>query len=132
MTDEGGMPPIIRLAKERLVRASMEIEIQLRKDVEGSAPVLILLAKGRERAAAAIWDLVHADPSNTELVRGMQNEVRLYQMLVDWVTEIITAGREAEQELSEEDRDLTLEAVVSQLEPDTAEDFLRDIAQPLN
>lgn len=92
-----------RLADQRSIALSADLEIQLDKQA-GLRPMVAILKKARDQAALAMNSLVYADPSNTDLIRGYQNEVRRYDDLVAWCQEIVNEGIEADRRLDEADR----------------------------
>lgn len=94
---------IERLALDRMVRQSAELEVQLDLSAK-TQPVIAMLALARRHAAAAMFQLVMVDPSQAEAVRSLQNEVRRYDDLVEFVKHVITAGKEADNKLSNDEK----------------------------
>lgn len=92
-----------RLAEERAIALSAELELQLERRA-GTRPVIAMLAKARTLAFVAMNTLVYADPADIEKVRGLQHEIRRYDDLVAWCQEIFVDGLEADAKLSEQER----------------------------
>lgn len=93
-----------RLAYQRAVDVSIELEVQL--DKSGAfTPMKAILGKAKRTAQAAMIGLVMVDPADVDRVRGFQNEVRRYDDLVTWCAEIIEEGRAAEVYFREQDAD---------------------------
>lgn len=97
--------PLHRAAHLHAIQLSAEVEVQLNHMKDGS-PLLALLAKGRQRAAAAIMGLADADPEEPKVIRALQNEIKCFDLIVEWLTAVVTDGKDADRELSEEDREL--------------------------
>lgn len=91
-----------RLAYQRAVDVSIELEVQLDKGPTFQ-PIKAILGKARASAQAAMIGLVMVEPSDVEKVRGFQNEVRRYDDLIRWCAEIIEEGRAAENWFRQED-----------------------------
>lgn len=99
--------PIRRLAMQRMVVASAAIEAQLMAGT-GTQPIAIVLFKARDEAAAALTRLAcenRADINNLETIRALQDEVRRFDNLVRWFSEIVRQGFEYDRELTSEDRE---------------------------
>lgn len=92
-----------RLADLRAIALSASLETQLDKDA-GHRPMLAVLIKARDQAALAMTSLLYADPADTVLIRGYQNEIRRYDDLVAWCQEIFNEGIEADDRITEADR----------------------------
>ena len=91
-----------RLALEHAIRISAQLEVQLTKK-DAFRPVLAILHKARGLAQGAISELARVDPENPRLIRDLQNEIAVYQQMVNFVRELIAAGIEADQQISETD-----------------------------
>jgi hypothetical protein len=117
-----------RLADQRAIEYSVDLQIQLDRKA-GLRPMIAILKKARDQARLAINSLIYADPSNVELVRAFQNEVRRYDDLVAWCQEVIVEGIEADQRLSEAEREEFSEILLS---PDIAEEARAFGAQPMD
>lgn len=95
---------IERLALNRAVTLSAELEVQLDKNAR-LQPMIAILALAREQAALAMKGLIFVDPSDATQVRGFQHEVRRYDDLVAWVHQLIVEGKEADRRLDQIERD---------------------------
>jgi hypothetical protein len=93
-----------RLAYQRAVSVSIELEAQLDKGPMFT-PMKAILGKAKRQAQAAMIGLVMIDPAKVDEVRAFQNEVRRYDDLVTWCSEIIEEGRAAEVYFKEQDAD---------------------------
>lgn len=97
--------PILRLAQQRIVAASADIEAQL-SILDGCRPVLIVLLHARAQAAEALAELaiLPADAS-IELIRRLQHEMRRYDDIVGWFRKIVSDGFDYSQKITAEDRE---------------------------
>lgn len=100
--------PIARIAKQRFISASAEIEAQLTV-IQGARPVLVVLLFARDEAAAALAELALADGANLRHIRDLQNTVRRYDDIVRWFARIVSLGIEYDKEITSDDRDEMLE-----------------------
>jgi hypothetical protein len=90
-------------ARAVLVENYLDVKVQLERGT-GTRPVLWLLARSRNQAVIALRKLIEIDATETEAVRALQQEVRLYGDMVESAREMISRGREADREIEEEDR----------------------------
>lgn len=95
--------PIEALSEEHLYALAADVQVQLEKGT-GTRPVLWLLAQQRAKANEAMGKLVDVDATETEAIRTLQNEIRLYGDLVTSCQELIVRGREADAQIAERDR----------------------------
>lgn len=95
--------PTMALANEALFTLAADLQVQLEKGT-GTRPVLWLLAQQRTKACDAMVKLVEVDATETEAIRTLQNEIRLYSDLVTACQELIIRGREADAMIAETDR----------------------------
>ena len=95
---------IERLALNRAVLLSAELEVQLDKNAK-LQPMIAILAMAREQAALALKGLLYEDPTHTDKIREFQFEVRRYDDLVSWTHALIVAGKEADRRLDQMERD---------------------------
>jgi hypothetical protein len=93
-----------RLAYQRAVSVSIELEAQLDKGPTFT-PMKAILGKAKAQAAAAMIGLVQVNPHLADKVQGFQNEIRRYDDLVAWCAEIIEEGRAAEVWFKQQDAD---------------------------
>lgn len=107
--------PVFRLAIQRIIADSADIEAQLAIR-SGTRPVVTVLAKARSEAADALACLVDADPEKPEEIRRLQNEVRRFGDLVRWFKTICEQGDMAEQIITQQEREELLEILSRDLE----------------
>ena len=96
--------PIEMLSHAELLRISADVQVQLEKNT-AHRPVLFMLARARQAAAAAITQLVMVEPDKISEIRSLQNEVRLYDKMVDACRAMLERGQEADARIREEDRE---------------------------
>ena len=111
--------PVETLAMERVVRASAEIEAAL---IDKGNPLCHILKRARKEAAAAIRDLVDADPSDPDKIRAIQNKVLRFDDLVRWLQAIVKEGIENNKNLSAAERDEFADMIAYRPEGDSAFD----------
>lgn len=92
-----------RLADQRSIELSADLQIQLDRRA-GLRPMVAILKRARDQAAIAMNSMVYADAANIELIRAFQMEVRRYDDLVAWCSELVTEGIEADMRITEDDR----------------------------
>lgn len=109
--------PIYRIAQEQIIQASREIEVQLVAN-NGTFPILVMLRLAKQEAAAALSDLAIAYTANIEDIRKLQNKIHRYDDLVRWLSEIVAAGLEYEDDFRQAER----QEVADLLNPKTDED----------
>lgn len=111
---------IYRLAMMRIIKASAEIEAELRADIKGSGPVLEILRRLRDRAAESMEKLVFTDAQDTKAILTWQNEVKRYDEWVEWVREIIREGIEINNRLDDEEREEMIDMLLATPEGERA------------
>lgn len=94
---------IERLALNRAVEISAELEVQLDKNAK-MRPMIAVLDLAREQAVLAMRGLVFEEPANIDKIRAFQFEVRRYDDLVAWLHKIMVDGHEADRRIAELDR----------------------------
>lgn len=92
-------PASYKLALEAASRLSIQIEAELRS--RRSESLLVFLDDAKEAAARALAALVDADAEDFRAVRKLQNEVRRFDDLVGWMKQRLLEGPEAENVLSD-------------------------------
>ncbi len=100
--------PLLRLARERaLVRHiadSADIELQF-SAAPGGRPVVTMLRKAMYDAADAMVALAVADPTDAKIINALQNRILRFDDLVKFARQIINEGREADEELTGDERE---------------------------
>lgn len=87
----------------RAFRLAHQIENDL--VVDNGGPVDYLLARAQEEAIQSIANLILVNPTDSNHIRQLQNEVNRYRDMLRWLSEAVAAGFDAEKRLSEEDRE---------------------------
>lgn len=106
-----------RLSLQQAARLSIQVEAELTSNIR-SEPLLVVLDRAKENAAAALTALAVVDPEDPHAIRHLQNEVRRFNELVNWLHEMLIAGPEAERQLNATQMQ---EARALVLDDDTAE-----------
>lgn len=110
--------PFEALGNDVLLELAYDLQVQLeRGTAKGMRPVLYLLVEQRKKAAVAIAKMIDVDVAETEALRSLQAEVRLYGDLVDSCKKLFNKGRDAEQQLVERDR-AEMEEIVGRMAPE--------------
>lgn len=99
------MDAIQRLAREQLYEASVEIELDLRKDIQGAKPLLWVVKAARAKAREALVALVDVDPNDSPRITSLQNEIKIYRGIIESIIEIVRKGHVAQQELEMDSAD---------------------------
>jgi hypothetical protein len=110
--------PILRLAQKRIIKASIDLEVQL-STMQGSAPAIEMLRRARDEAADSLTKMVFLnldDPGDLIKMRVMQNEVKRYDELVGWMSTIIAEGKMLDVEMQESERDEMLDILTETAE----------------
>lgn len=110
------MDPIEQLAAARLRELAEELAKQLDRKT-GTRPVLWLLARQRVRAAKAIVMFMDVDPDDAATVRKLQAEMKLYDDLIVSCKTLLSRGKEAAFEVSEDERS-ALDELIMEMSPD--------------
>jgi len=103
--------PITRLAKQRIIKLSAELEVQLGA-VSGSGPTLEILKRLKERAAESLAAMAFLNIFEREdriKFLTLQNEVKRYDEWLAWIAEVVAEGKQYDQELTAEDREEMLD-----------------------
>lgn len=99
--------PVLRLARQRIVRLSAEIEAELRSR-QFHGPMLEILHRLRERAAESLAILAFSnldDPAGLIEAKTLQNEVKRYDEMIGLMRDILHEGRDYDSEISAEERE---------------------------
>lgn len=91
-------------ARAVLIEMQIDLKVQIERGT-GVRPMLWLLASARNRAVLAIRKLIDVDASETQAIRDLQAEVRLYGDMMESAADMLNRGKEADREISEEDRE---------------------------
>lgn len=94
---------------------SADVEVQLTSK-DGFQPIVYLLNEARQKAASAMVGLVDIDPSNADAIRILQNEVKIYEDMVNACRKMVDDGKVAEMQISQEAREELYNVV---MDPDT-------------
>jgi hypothetical protein len=99
--------PIHRIAKQRIVQLSIELEVQF-SNTPGGGPCIEILRVLRDRATESLVGLaflnIHDEKDRLTYIT-LQNEVKRYDEWLGAMKEIIVAGRQLDQQMTEEDRE---------------------------
>jgi DNA polymerase III alpha subunit len=103
--------PLMLLARQRIISLSAELEVQL-TDRRGSAPVVEIITRLRERAAESLAALATVDlfseKGRAEAVT-FQNEVKRYDEFFGEIRRIVSEGIQLDQQARETEREQTLD-----------------------
>lgn len=102
-------------ARAVLVDMYLDVKVQLERGT-GTRPVLYMLSRARNQAVINLRKLIEIDASETEGIRSLQAEVRLYGDMVEAARELLVRGREADREIDEEDRIAIADVVENSVE----------------
>jgi hypothetical protein len=92
-----------RAALSRAVTLSAAVEIQL-MSTEGCQPLVALLSKAQDAAAHAITALADVNAEDPQAIRALQNDVRCFDRIVEWLTQIVAEGFDAGDVMDNADR----------------------------
>lgn len=121
-----------RLAQQRIIAASADIEAQL-TILSGTRPVVIVLMMARNEAAAALADLAMfdlADITNVAQIRKLQNVVTRYDDLIVWFRKIVSDGFDYDAEMNANDREEMLDLLRRTPETEEQEIIELGLANP--
>jgi hypothetical protein len=99
---------IVRLAKQRIVKLSIDLEIDLRTKQRGNVAIEIL-HRLQDRAAESLAAMAICDVTELRQLVALQNEVKRYDEWVVWLREIIAEGKAYDREMNEQDREEMLD-----------------------
>ena len=103
--------PVLSIARQRIIKISADLEVQL-AEKNGSAPAIEILRRLRERAAeslAALAFLNLDDPNEIVKAKTLQNEVKRYDEWLGWMKEIIAEGIAYDRDMRDEEREEMLD-----------------------
>jgi len=86
---------------------ALELSLQIEKDFRSvpKGPTAMILHKAQEGAVLALAKLVVVDPYDPTAIIPLQNEVRRFKDMVEFVTEAVQDGKESSKQISDEDAD---------------------------
>jgi hypothetical protein len=117
--------PIVLLAKQRIVKASADLEVEL-SERNGGGPAVEMLRRLRDRAADSLAKLPFLnvyDPKDRIAIVTLQNEVKRYDEWVVWMREIIIEGQVLDQEMQESERAELLDVLMEKGDEQQARDL---------
>lgn len=104
--------PIADLADQRLYEQAIDLHVQLEKGT-GTRPILYMLVRARQKAAAAMAQFSIADPDDHKAMRVIQQPIMLYDLMVESCREMIVRGKEADALIADKDRAEIFDLVTS-------------------
>lgn len=99
--------PILRLAMLRVVKLSADLEVLLATK-KGGGIVIEILSRLKRRAAESMVAMATCQLTVEQLVTH-QNEIKRYDEFFGAIRDIVVEGKQYDQQLSEADREETLE-----------------------
>jgi hypothetical protein len=108
--------PTVLLARQRIIKASADLEVEL-SERSGGGPTIEILRRLREAAAESLAALVYLDvhdPKDRIKITTMQNEVKRYDEWVAWLRAIIAEGVAYDREMRDAERDEMLDLLAQQ------------------
>jgi DNA polymerase III alpha subunit len=103
--------PLMLLARQRIIALSAELEVQL-NDRKGSAPVVEIVNRLRERAAESLAALgtvdLFSEKGRSEAVVH-QNEVKRYDEFFAEIKRIVAEGIQLDEQMRETEREAMLD-----------------------
>lgn len=84
-------------AEDPIVRTAM-FGSQVQQFLDSDIGVY-LIQRADEQAEEALKELVAADPDKPEVIRSIQNRIRVADSIVSWLREAIEMGSQAEEQL---------------------------------
>ncbi len=103
--------PLVLLAKQRIIKASADLEVQL-SEKNGGGPAIEILRRLRDRAAESLAALATVDAEDAKAIRMLQNEVKKYDEWVGDIRSIIAEGVSLDREMQENEREELLDVLV--------------------
>jgi len=103
---------LVRIAKLKLIKDSAELEAE----ISTKAPGWFMEVYGelKHRAAEALTAMAFVDASKPDDVRALQIPIRTFDEFVVAVRAVIAKGKMYDQEITEADREETLEALLDE------------------
>lgn len=107
--------PVLRLAQLRAIKLSYDLEVALASKIGGHI-VIEILTRLRDRAADSMHALATCDPLATKAVITCQNSVQYYEEFFKLIGSIIAEGKQAEQQLSDDEREEFIDMLTQSVE----------------
>lgn len=73
-------------------------------NTSGGAPIMWILAQAQKDCVEAMRQLIDIDPTQTERIRTLQNEIHRNRDLTHWMQEAVIRGQEHFMSLSGDER----------------------------
>ena len=113
--------PLAFLAHARAQFLSEDVEEQLTaRSGDGYRPLVDILHRAKDAAAAAMAALVSIDPEEPKEIRNLQNEVRRFDDLVRFIREMLAEGYDR-MAIPDEDRRSLEDLIFAPIRDATAE-----------
>jgi hypothetical protein len=106
--------PIEALARQRLIKISAELEVEL-SDLRGGGPTREITRRLKARAAESLAALAIVDlftDKGIDAAIALQNEVKRYDEWIGWMREILNEGITYDREQSEDEREALLDLLM--------------------
>lgn len=92
-------------ARMHAITLGVDIELQLERHAKaGFQPVLRMLRDARTRAVAAMAQLVTVDATDAAAIRKLQNEIVLFEDMIESCRRMVAEGREADRSITDDER----------------------------
>jgi hypothetical protein len=111
--------PIEELAGEGLIQMAVDVSLQLEKGA-GTRPMLFVLAESRRKAAVALHALTKVDPTESEKIMFLQNEITIYADMIEACQLLFKTAKEQARAIDEADRNAIADLVT---DPETAREL---------
>lgn len=94
--------------RERAADLSMQIEA----DIKYPGPIQYLLATAFSEAVNSLTKMAHADVTDTQEMRRLQNDVHRYLEITEWLATAVRSGREIFDDMPDDVKEQWLRNVV--------------------
>lgn len=91
------------LSERVLIEDYLDITVQLERGT-GTRPVLWLLKDARDTAAVAMRKLIEIDAIETDAIRSLQQDIRLFGDMMESCARMMIRGKAADREIDEAER----------------------------
>ena len=96
--------PILRIAQQRIIKLSAELESDLVAKGGRNSMVLEIWRRLRERGAESLAALPFVDPDEVAKIRTLQHEVKRYDEFCGCLRDIVREGIQLDRSISDEER----------------------------